>query len=274
MITLDCLDKKRIGKRMTKESTSNAVERALSMLELVAESRKGMTNADLSRRLGIPKSSASNILRVLEHRSYLRRGGDNKYHLGLQLMSLASDALSDLDVRDIAKPELSRFLRKSGLPEAHLAILDNGSAVYIEKVEAQDSFIRMDIWVGHRLPVHTTAIGKALVANLPENKILEILSVQGMEKKTNKSITTTPKFLDHLAKVRKFGFAVDNEENSKGVRCIAAPIYDAQGAVAAAVGSSGTILQIDEKNLPKYVEFLKKSAELISRQLGYVSNAI
>lgn len=257
------------GMKMAKDTTSKAVERALSILELVSDSKKGMTNADLSRRLDIPKSSASYILRVLENRAYLRRGSDGKYLLGLRLMSLTSDALSHMDVRDIAKPELQKFLKDSRLPEAHLAILDNGRAVYIEKVEAEDSFIKMDIWVGHRLPVHTTAIGKVLVAYLPKEEIAEILKARGMEKKTRKSITTAEKFLREATKVRKFGFAVDNEENSVGVRCIAAPIFDAKGIVVAACGTSSTILQIDEQNLPKFVELIKESADRVSRQLGY-----
>ena len=255
--------------KTSQNTTSNAVERALSMLEIIAESERGMTNADISRRLKIPKSSASYILRVLEDRAYLRRDNDGKYHLGLQLMSLTTDALLNMDVRDIAKPELRKFLKLSGLYGAHLAILDNGRAVYIEKVEAPDSFIKMDIWVGHRLPVHTTAIGKVLVAHLPKSEIIEILRVRGMEKKTNKSITSTAKFLSDAAKVKKYGFAVDNEENSIGVRCIAAPVFDATGNVVAALGTSSTILQIDEENLPRFVDLIKKSAHRVSRQLGF-----
>lgn len=262
------------GKHKEAENTtSRAVERALSMLESIAESKVGLTNADLSRRLKIPKSSASYILRVLENRAYLRRNDNGKYLLGLKLMSLASDNLSHMDVREIAKPELEAFLRRSRLPEAHLAILDNGRAVYIEKVEAPDSFIKMDIWVGHRLPVHTTAIGKVLIAYLPEDEILKILKVRGMENKTHKSIRSPQGFLKEAKKVRKFGFAVDNEENSVGVRCIAAPIFDAAGNVIAALGTSSTILQIDAEHMPRYVELVKESAGKVSRQLGFTGPA-
>lgn len=254
---------------MKQDTTSKAVERALSMLELVAESKQGLTNADISRRLKIPKSSASYILRVLENREYLKRAESGKYLIGLKMMSLKSNALTHVDVREVAKPVLNAFLKKSRLPEAHLAILDNGRAVYIEKVEAEESFIKMDIWVGHRLPVHTTAIGKALVAFLPENEILSILELRGMEKKTKKSITTPEKFLKEAEKVRKFGFAVDNEENAAGVRCIAAPIFDSEGRVVAAIGTSSTILQIDKKNLSTYVKLIKESASAVSHNLGF-----
>lgn len=254
---------------MPKETTSNAVDRALSIIELVAESSRGQTNSDLSRRLKIPKSSASYILRVLENRAYLQRDSEGKYRLGLKLMSLTGDALTHIDVREVAKPTLRDFLVKSKLPEVHLAVLDNGRAVYVEKVENEKSFIKMDIWIGHRLPVHTTAIGKVLVANLTDTEIVDILKLRGMEKKTRRSITSQQKFLREIKKVREYGFAVDNEENADGVRCIAAPIYDAKGKIAAAIGTSSTILHIDETQLPKIVELVKNSGIQVSRQLGF-----
>ncbi len=254
---------------MPQETTSTAVDRALSIIELVAESQKGLSNSDLSRRLKIPKSSASYILRVLENRAYLQRDDGGKYRLGLKLMSLTGDALTHLDVREIAKPTLQEFLQKSKLPEAHLAVLDDGRAVYIEKVENEKSFIKMDIWVGHRLPIHTTAIGKVLVANLTDDEIKKILQLRGMEKKTRKSITSEAKFLREIKKVREYGFAIDNEENADDVRCIAAPIFNADGKIAAALGTSSTILHIDETHLPKLVELVKRSANQVSRQLGF-----
>ncbi|MCS6873336.1 MAG: IclR family transcriptional regulator [Pyrinomonadaceae bacterium] len=251
------------------EKSSRAVARALSILELVAESRSGLRNSDLSRRLKIPKSSASYILRELERRDYLRRDRNGKYRLGLKLMSLVSSAAIHFDVREAAKPVMEEFLKKSHLPEVHLAVLDNGRAVYIEKIEDESSFIKMDIWVGHRLPVHTTAIGKALVAFLPKEEILKILTTRGMEKKTRRTITSPQKFLVEIEKVRRAGFAVDNEENSEGVRCVASPIFDASGKVIAAFGTSSVTFHIDDKNLPRIAELVRKSAMKISRHIGF-----
>ncbi|GIU81800.1 MAG: IclR family transcriptional regulator [Acidobacteria bacterium] len=254
---------------MAEEKSSRAVARALSMLELIAESRNGLTNSDLSRRLKIPKSSASYILRELERRNYVHRDKNGKYRLGLKLMSLTSSAAVHLDIREIAKPVLEEFLEKSRLPEAHLAVLDNGRAVYIEKVEDESCFIKMDIWVGHRLPVHTTAIGKALVAFLPKEEVLKILQIHGMEKRTKNTITSPQKFLLELEKVRKQGFAVDDEENSEGVRCVASPIFDSSGRVVAAFGTSSVTFYIDDAKLPRIAELVKKSAAKISKMLGF-----
>ena len=251
------------------ESTSTAVERALSMLELVSESTNGLTNSDLSRRLKIPKSSASYILRVLENRAYLSRAEGGKYRLGLKIMDLTGSALPQQDVREIAKPVMAEFLRKTHLPEAHIAVLDNGRAVYVEKAEGEKSFIKMDIWVGHRLPVHTTAIGKVLVAYLPDDEILAILKLRGMEKKTKRSIIDPQKFLREATRVRKYGFAVDDEENAAGVRCIAAPIFDVSGKVVATLGTSSIIMHIDEAHMPKIVDLIKKAAAKVSLGMGF-----
>ena len=254
---------------MSEETTSNAVERAFSILEIVAESSKGLSNSDISRRLKVPKSSASYILRVMENRGYLTRGDGGKYHLGLKIMSLARSQTAHLNVREVAKPILEKFVEKSRMCEAHLAVLDNGRAVYVEKVEAENSFIKMDIWVGHRLPVHTTAIGKILVASFADEEVIKILELRGMEKKTRRSITDKKKFLHELEKIRKAGFAVDDEENSLSVRCIAAPVFNAQGETIAALGTSTTILQLDKAHLPKVVELVKDAARKVSRQLGF-----
>lgn len=254
---------------MSEEKTANAVERTFSILELVAESTNGLSNSDISRRLKVPKSSASYILRVMENRGYLIRADGGKYRLGLKLMSLSRGQIAHADVREVAKPILESFLTKSRMSEAHLAVLDNGRAVYVEKVEAENSFIKMDIWVGHRLPIHTTAIGKVLVANLSDTEIEKILILRGMEKKTRKSITNKAKFLQEIAKVREYGAAIDNEENSLNVRCLAAPVFDANGAIVAALGTSSTILQLDETNLPKIIELVKDAARKVSEKLGY-----
>lgn len=255
---------------MPEEKTSNAVERTFSILELVAESTYGLTNSDISRRLKLPKSSASYILRVMENRGYLVRA-DGKYRLGLKLMSLSRGQLAHVDVREVAKPILERFLQKSRMSEAHLAVLDNGRAVYVEKVEAENSFIKMDIWIGHRLPVHTTAIGKVLVADLPDEEIVKILELRGMERKTRHSITSKTKFLHEIERVRKYGVAIDNEENSLSVRCLAAPIYNQKGEAIAALGTSATILQLDEARLPKVIEAVKEAARRVSEQMGFFS---
>ncbi len=247
----------------------NTVERTLSILEAAGHSEHGLSNSDISRRLKIPKSSASYILRVLERRGYLLRdAGSGKYRLGLKLMSLTRDMLTHIDVREVAKPVMEQFVNVTNL-SAHLAVLDNGRAVYVEKVEAQ-GFVKMDIWVGHRLPVHSTSIGKVLVSGMSDDEITAILNLRGMDRITKKTIATVPRFLKEIENVRKFGFAIDNEENSLGVRCVSAPVFDLQGKIIAALGTSSTIMQLDDANLSGTVELIRSCALQVSEKMGYL----
>lgn len=253
--------------RIAEESPSTAVERALAILEGIAQRSGGMTNSEISRRLAIPKSSASYILRALERRGYLRRDLDTgKYRLGLKVLGLSRGVEIGRDVKEVALPVLRQLVERSHLT-AHLAILDHREAVYIEKVETP-GFIKMDTWVGRRMDIHSTSVGKALVAHLPEAEVGAIITERGLRKRTPRTITAHAKFLQELAKVRKQGYAVDNEENSLGVRCVAVPVFDSLGSVEAAIGVTGTTSQLDEASVPKVADLVREAARKISHQLG------
>jgi len=250
------------------ESPSVAVERALAMLEAVAQEPEGLSNAEISRKLQIPKSSASYILRTLETQNYVNRDAETgKYRVGLKILSLSRGALSGIDVREVALPIMRHLVEKTNLT-CHLAILDGPDAVYIEKVEPT-GFLRVDTWVGRRMKVHATSVGKALVAHIPQERLQKIISEAGMDKRTPKTITTLPRLLKELEKVRTQGYAVDDEENNMGARCVGAPVFNQQGMIEAAVGLSGTINQVNPHTMPRILEALKDAARHVSMQLGY-----
>jgi len=250
------------------ESPSVAVERALAMLEAVAQEPEGLSNADISRKLQIPKSSASYILRTLEKQGYLNRDPQSgKYRVGLKILSLSRGALSGIDVREVALPIMRHLVEKTGLT-CHLAILDGPDAVYIEKVEPP-GFIRMDTWVGRRMRVHATSVGKAMAAHISQERLEKILADRGMEKRTPKTITTLPRLLKDLEKVRAQGYAVDDEENNMGARCVGAPVFNQSGAIEASIGLSGTTNQVSAQTMPRIVEALKDAARHVAMQLGY-----
>jgi len=250
------------------ENPSVAVERALGMLEAVAQEPEGLSNAEISRKLQIPKSSASYILRTLEKQNYLNRDAESgKYRVGLKILGLSRGALSGIDVREVALPIMRNLMEKTNLT-CHLAILDGPEAVYIEKVEPQ-GFIRMDTWVGRRMRVHATSVGKALVAYVPQERLEKILSERAMERRTPKTITTPPRLFKELEKVRAQGYAVDDEENNLGARCLGAPVFNQRGEIEASIGLSGTINQVNAQTMPRIIEALKDAARHVSMQLGY-----
>ncbi len=249
-------------------ANSTAVERALSILELVVQKSEGLTNSEISRQLTIPKSSASYLLRTLEDRGYLRRDqNSHRYRIGIKVASLAHGMLEFVDLRQAASPVLRQLVEKTGLT-AHLAILDNGRAVYIDRAE-NPGFLRINTWVGRDLNVHATAVGKALMAHREESEVRDILDKQGMEQKTHRTVTTAAEYLLQLEQVRTLGFAEDIEENNLGVRCVGAPVFDAGGQGIAAIGLTGAISQVTSENAPNLAKVVVKAASIVSRQLGF-----
>ena len=250
------------------ENPSTAVERTLLILEAAGQRQSGMSNADFSRKLKIPKSSASYILRTLEQHGYLRRDRDDgKYRLGMKVLSLSRAALSGVDVREVALPVMKHLVDQIHIT-THLAILDHGEAVYVEKVEAP-SFIKMDTWVGRRMEVHSTAVGKALLAYLEPAAREAIIRQRGLKKLTPHTITSMPKIMKEFERVRQLGYAVDDEENSLGARCVGAPIFNSQGMVEASVASTGTINAVPRDAVAKLAEMVKDAGRRISHQIGY-----
>ena len=254
--------------KASSDSPSAAVERALTMLEEVAQASDGLSNAEISRKLNIPKSSASYILRTLETQGYLARDVESgKYRVGLKILSLSRGALGGLDVRGVALPIMRRLTQQTGLT-CHLAVLDGAEAVYVEKVEPE-GFIRMDTWVGRRMRVHATSVGKAIVAHISPEQLEQIVKKSGMEKRTPKTITTLPRLLKDLEKVRTEGYAIDDEENNLGARCVGAAIFDDRGTVLASLGLSGTTQQVSTQTMPRILEALKDAARHISMGMGH-----
>lgn len=247
-------------------SPATAVERALNILEAAAHRRDGLTNSEISRKLAIPKSSASYILRTLERRGYLRRDEETgRYRLGLKILSLGGDAQADLDIAELALPFM-RALEEKIHMTVHLAVLDQGEAVYIEKVESP-GFFKVNTWVGRRMFLHSTSVGKCLLAWLPKQEIETTVKQQGLKKRTPKTITSITRLLADLERVKDEGYALDDEENSLGARCLGAPVFDAAGSAVAALGASGTLTQVDEASRPRLAEVVRETARRISRQL-------
>lgn len=250
------------------DSSSTAVERTLLILEAVAQREGGMSNAEFSRKLKIPKSSASYILRTLEQHGYLRRdNGDGKYQLGMKVLSLSRAALSGIDVREVALPIMRRLVDQIHIT-THLAILDVGEAVYVEKVEAP-GFIKMNTWIGRRMEVHSTAVGKCLLAYLDAQERDRILHRRGLKKLTVHTITTLPRLMKELEKVQQLGYAIDDEENSIGARCVGAPVFNSEGKVEAAVASTGTINDVPREAVAHISDMVKEAGRRISHQIGY-----
>jgi DNA-binding IclR family transcriptional regulator len=189
--------------------------------------------------------------------------------LGLKLAERASVLLEQLDLRKIAAPTIES-LRNWCDESINLAIRDRQEVVYIERLFGSHSLgIRSEL--GKRAAVHSTALGKAIVAYLPALEATQFLEQYKFSSVTRYSIVDQDRFQKELERVRKFGFAIDEEENEIGGRCVAAPIFNHDGYPFAAVSISVPIQRLPREKIPIFGEKVKEAAMVISHSIGYQS---
>ncbi len=242
-----------------------ALDRALTVLECIAQSRKGFSVSELSRRLLLPKSSVHLILRTFERRGYLQKqptGG--RYRFGLKLMSLGHLALDGVELRDEARPILQRLVLATGLT-AHLGILERGEIVIIERVDAATP-VRVVSFVGRRMKVHSTAVGKALLAFVPPESQDEQLA-RALEPQNDRTIASPADLRRDLEQVRQRGYSVNDQEDELGVRAVGAPILSADGVAIAAISVVGTTGQLTIDRVAATGEAVRDAAAEISAHM-------
>jgi IclR family transcriptional regulator, KDG regulon repressor len=244
-----------------------SVERALSILELLASKHQGLSTSQISRLARLPKSSTSYLLRTLVGRGYVRREAETGQHtLGIRVLSLGGQAMQGMALREVAMPHLRQIVETTRMG-AHLAILDHYDAVYVERIESP-GFIKMDIWNGRRVAPQATAVGKALICRLERQEVQEIAALHPLSPISPKTIVTLPHLLEELTAIRRRGYAIDDEEHAVGVRCVAAPVFAASGDVVAAIGVSATVSQLNDDYLPSVGNIVRTAALKLSAQLG------
>lgn len=245
-----------------------SLEKALSILELLVGFKAGLTLPEIVQKTGMPKSSIHCLLVTLERRGYLHRNDrTGRYKFGLQLFSLANMALSGLKLRDEAAPFLRGLVEKTHLT-AHMVILEHREAVLISKYEPSGIF-RLATWIGKRMDLHCTGLGKALMAYLPKEEVNEIIEEHGLPRHNDNTLCSRRRLKEELARTVERGFAVDNEEDEIGLRCIGAPVFGVDNRVLASISVAGTTAQITLENLRKLAEEVKQTAVAISRSLGH-----
>jgi DNA-binding IclR family transcriptional regulator len=245
-----------------------AVERALAVLEILAESKRGFSISEMARRLGVPKSSIHLILTTLERRGYLLKNTQSRrYFVGLKLVSLAHVALDGFEVRQRAVPFLLSLAAKTGLT-VHMAVLEGNEAVLIERIESP-GLVKLNTWVGQRMHVNCTAVGKVLSAFLSEEEFKRTVQAKRLIKHNQNTISSVGKLREELNRVRAAGYAVDDEEEEVGVRCVGAPVFDHSGRAVAAVSVAGTTSQIPSGSIEGLARLLRDTGYRISAELGY-----
>lgn len=255
---------------LERENMVKSVSRALDIIKLISLKKGGLGVTEIANQMDINKSSVYRILSTLVQYGYVEQDkGTERYKLGYQFLEASSRLLESLDIRTEAKPFLQE-LEKETNEVIHLVVYDQGEVVYIEKLDGNEA-LRMHSKVGKRAPMHCTSVGKAILAHLPADSVQEILERKGLPVHTVKTITDKNVLVEELAEVKKKGIALDLEENEYGITCIAVPIFDHLGKVAAAVSISGPTIRMTETRLVELQPRMIEIGKQISARLGFLS---
>ena len=231
----------------------------------VEEPELGVT--EIAERTGLHKSTAHRFLVNLEAVGLLEREPrTQRYRLGLRMFEMGGIVLEQMSLWDEALPYLEGLVTASG-ETGHLAVLERGEAIYIEKVEARRA-LRIPSAMGRGYPAHATSLGKVLLSDLGEDDVRTILGAHGMASYTRTTTTDVDRLLAELADIREQGYAVDDEEYDEGLRCVGAPIRDHTGRVVAALGIGGPVTRVTPERVDELARLVIDAADGLSRRLG------
>lgn len=245
-----------------------ALRKGFDILNLVAR-RPGIAFTDIRKELDLPKSSAHTLLVTLKTVGALFQQADGGYVLGLRLFELGSMAAIQRNVTDAAVPILRQLAHDVQLT-CHLGVLEGSEAVYLAKLECEQP-IRISSWVGKRVSLYSSSLGKSLLAWRAEAEIDVLLANVEWVQKLPKTIPDLAAYKQSLASVRERGWAIDDEEDVRNLRCLGAPIHDMSGKVVAAISMAGTTFQIDDSRIEQLTTRLLQASGDISRELGFSS---
>jgi IclR family KDG regulon transcriptional repressor len=253
---------------MTGLEPVKAVNKTMCLLEALAQNEeRGVT--DLAGRAGMHKSTAYRFLNTLKELGYVRQNAANdKYSLTLKLFELGSCVLGRMELWEQAHP-IMELLAEQTRETVHLAVLDDGRLVYLGKFESTQALrVSMSSRIGQSAPTYCTGVGKLLLAHLPPDQVERILDREGLRRFTEHTITDRSLLAAELESIRQHGYAFDDEEHEVGVRCVAAPVRNNQGATIAALSISIPTVRMPNDEIARYRELVTRAAEEISKKMG------
>lgn len=254
--------------RRDKASHVQSVEKALLLVELLAQQGREMTLTEISKCSGWPKSTIHGLLATLRDYRYIDQSEmSGSYRLGVRFFEVGNVVASSWDIRHVAMPYMKELNVRFG-EMVQLATEENGEVLYLEKVES-NHLIRIVSAIGRRLPMHCSGLGKAMLAYRSSSEVKRIVTRHGLQKLTQRTITTLPQLEKELAVTRKRGFAVDDREIMEGLRCVAAPIFVESEGAKYAVSISGMYNNMAGQRLEDMVLAVKEAAKGISESMGY-----
>lgn len=245
-----------------------SVDRTLTILEVLSDYSDGIGITEISDLVNLHKSTVYRLLSTLIYKGYVVQDEESsKYKITFKLFELGSKKVDKLDLLKSSKP-YTKMLMESINEVVHLIIREEADIIYIDKVEANNT-ISMKSRIGKRAPMYCTATGKAMLAFLPEDEILKVWHSSKIVKLTENTITDFITFKKELQTIKRNGYAIDDEENEIGVKCVGAPIFNMSGDVVAAISLTGPMHRITDDKIDFISKEVMKYANLISKEIGY-----
>jgi len=247
----------------------NPIKGAIRTFEILSALKEldGAGITEIADHLDATKSNVHNYLNTLRQEGYIRKVGTT-YYVGLSLLELGAYARQTRPVYEVAKPELRALADETG-ERVNLMVEEHGLGVYLHH-EAGNQGVKVDTFVGSRVHLHNTALGKAILAHLPKSEVNAIIDWRGMIKTTEHTITDRDELFDELEQIRNRGVAFDREERLNNLRCVAAPVIGKNDCIEGAISVSGpkTRFKNDrfEKELPEY---LQQASDVIELNITY-----
>lgn len=253
---------------MKDEHLINSVIRSFDVLELFSREEDEIGISEMSRRLGLYKSTVHRIVSTLVYKGILEQNsGNGKYRLGLKLYKLGIIARDHDELINIASPYLYRLTERTG-ETSNLVVMEGTMCMYVAQQESSQ-MIRMFTRLGARVFPHCSGAGKVLLSDMSEEEIDSIVEANGLARYAENTITTREELKNELLKVKELGYAFDNGEREEGVMCIAAPIRDHNRRVIASLSISGPKYRFQGRELEELILIVKKHAQGISAELGF-----
>lgn len=244
-----------------------ALQRGLRLLHLFSESARGLTAKQVATASRLPVSTVHRFLANLEHSGFLTCDSEGQYHLGIACFAIGQAALNQLDIRRLSLPYL-RELNQQTRETIHLTVRHGLSAVYVEKLDSPEQ-LRIYSRIGATVPLFCTAVGKIMLAFMPQEECENILPELELKRLTSNTVANLQELRTELYRVRKNGYACDMEEHEMHIRCIAAPIWDHTGAVHASLSITAPVLRMPVTRLRQLAPIIQSAGLQISRELGY-----
>jgi DNA-binding IclR family transcriptional regulator len=256
-----------VSNRPAVSSASTTVAKAIYIVEILASKADvGIGLAELSALIKMPKSSTHRYLATLQELGLAERKDGDRFCLGPKVIEIAGVFLAKSDLRNESQVVMNELAEQTG-ETIHLAVPSGREVVYISKVESPHA-LGMSSHIGSRLPMYCTSLGKAILA-FSNTELLESVLTDSMEARTSHTKTSPTALRAELVSVRSQGFALDNEENEPGIRCVGAPVLDYSGKAIAAISISGPCERITFERAMQLGPMLWESTRRVSRRWGY-----